>query len=298
MAETDARSAFAAKASDVQTTMEQANVRVARAAAGNAARPWASTRFYWCVGILLVSAAGMQGLAAWFQNYFRKLELPLKQPLYQLNASRLEPEYIRFERQPQPLGDEELENLGTRELLNWVLVDTTRKPGDPTRLAHLFVTYHTGKPDMVPHEPRECRRAAGQSLVGEQMMTVAVDGPEGHPVEIPVAVLDFEEPPRAEHLGAAPRKQTVMFFFWANGRYVTTRNEVRVSVANLAHRYAYYTKFEVSFSDEQFRVYPDRETAKSAGAALLRKLLPVMWQDIYQDWNAILAGKPPVTGKQ
>jgi len=88
-------------------------------------------------------------------------------------------------------------------------------------------------------------------LVGERTMDVKVDRPDpGAPgADINVAVLDFEEPPRSTcSRRPAPDDRAVLF--WANGRYVTTRNEVRLSVANLRHRYAYYTKLEISFSDE------------------------------------------------
>lgn len=264
-----------------------------RPAAARAARPWASPRYYWCVAILAASALSMQGMAAWFDNYFRKLELPLKRHLYELRPELLEPEYVRHVRQPPPLAAEELENLGTDELLNWLLLDTSKAPDDPTRMVHLFITYYTGKPDMVPHEPRECRGAAGQRLLDEDTAFVTIDRPDGSAAQIKLAVLDFELPPRGDQVGAGTGRQTVLFFFWANGRYVTTRNDVRIAVANLRHRYAYYTKFEMFFSNETRTQFAGREESVAAGAALLRKLMPPLWRDHYQDWDAIVAGQPP-----
>ncbi len=65
------------------------------------------------------------------------------------------PEYELHGRQPPPLNDELIANLGTEEYLQWNVVDRTLPPSDPASTCLLFVTYNTGKPDMVPHNPRE-----------------------------------------------------------------------------------------------------------------------------------------------
>jgi len=256
-----------------------------------AARRWGSPRFYICVAILLISAAGMQALAAWFEGYFQKMPLPLRKPLWELDVSKLGPEYRLHEVQPHPLPKEEIENLGTEELLHWFIIDETKSPGDPARVARVFVTYFTGKPDMVPHEPRECWVAGGYALVGVDRTTVPIELPDGRKHEIGVEVLDFEKQARAATLDGPPPRQTVLFFFWANGKFVTTRNGVRFAVMNLKHRYAFYTKVEVTFMNEPGTASPDREAAKKAVQPLLQKLVPVLMTDHYQDWDAITAGR-------
>lgn len=278
----------------MSTTVAQSASRVSPAGATRFATP----RFYWCVAILLASAVSMQGLAAWFEGHFRKEALPLIRPLYEFDLARLAPEYRLYEKQPAPLNNEMIEALGTREYLNWLLIDETKKPADPTRMVRVFITYYTGKPDLVPHEPRECMVAGGFTIRNEETVAFDIPRTDGSKAQIPVAVLDFEEPQRAESF-TAPRIMPVTFFFWANGDYTTTRLGVRRAVANLSHRYAYYTKIEVSFSAEtNAMAWPDREAAKAASEALLRKLMPVLWDNHYQNWDAILAGKPLKSASQ
>jgi len=255
-----------------------------------------SARFYACTAILAVTAAAMQ-LTAWAaQGYLRKAALPLKRPLAELDAGELLPEYTQHREQPPPLDDELLENLGTREYLQWNLVDERGARGDRTALVRLFITYHTGQPDAVPHNPQECRSAAGMHLRSESTIEVPVTGAEGVEVRIPVSVLGFEPPGRQVGLGGEDdgAQQFVAYFFYANGKYVTSRTGVRLAVSNIWDRYAYYSKIEVSFSDLGSRTFANREETIAATRRLLAKLMPILWNDHFQAWAAVNGGRPPV----
>lgn len=242
---------------------------------------FASTRYYVVLAVLGVSALGLQSLAHVLDAYFQKEPLPLKRPLHTLSVAKLGPQYVLYPTQLPPLTDELIENLGTKEYLNWRLVDTTVDRRASTRIARLFITYYTGQPDMVPHEPRECQQAAGWELVHDDLFHVAMPGPDGEDVRIPVDALDFVPPE-----GGSGQTLTVLFFFYANGKYMTTRGEVRLATSNLADRYAYYSKIEVSFINEGGTRSADHEAAKEAGARLLKKLMPILWADHYPDWEA------------
>ncbi|RMF77118.1 MAG: hypothetical protein D6744_11665 [Planctomycetota bacterium] len=274
--------------------MTQANpvdTTEARAPAGRPTRPLASVRYIVCLAILIVAGGSMQMLARVMRVHFAKAPLPLKKPLSELSIARLRPTYDLHPQQPPPFSEDLIENLGTREFLNWNLIDTRRRRLDPTYLASLFVSYYTGQPDMVPHEPRECLVASGMSLEHEETMTVTVPLADRDALEIPVAILDFES--AGDAISMNPRKLTVAFFFYANGKFVTTRNGVRLAVANLSDRYAYYSKIEISFSSDGRRRFADREETKTAAAELIRRLMPILLSDHYQDWEAIQAGQPP-----
>ncbi|MFQ5806011.1 MAG: exosortase-associated EpsI family protein [Phycisphaerae bacterium] len=255
-------------------------------------------RFYVCVGILLLAAVSMQSLVRWFEVTFRKQPIPLKRSLDALDRDKLLPEYEPHRIQPRQLSSEVLKNLGTEEYLQWSLRDRDRDRNDPTAVVRLFITYHTGQPDMVPHNPTECLHAAGMTLRKETRIEVAVPAPDGALVRIPVSVLEFELPRRMGVLlrgrAADPPRLVVAYFFYANGRYVTSRIGVRTAVANLWDRHAYYSKIELSFTDDAFRRLPNREQAEKATRRLLRKLMPILWEDHYQDWEALKNGTPPV----
>ena len=262
------------------------------------ARRKTSPRYHACVAILLLTAVGMQLAAGVSDGYFRKSALPLKRPFDALDQAKLLPEYKPHRVQPPPLEPELIENLGTEEYLQWNLVDQQCNRADPTALAQLCITYHTGQPDLVPHNPEQCRAAAGMSLAGRGAMEVSVPGADGVERKIPISVLEFELPRRrglVARVGArGGQRQFVAYFFYTNGRYVTSRTGVRLAVSNLWDRYAYYSKIEVSFSDHTLRKLANREQTVAATRRLLRKLMPILWEDHYQSWEAIKNGTPPV----
>jgi hypothetical protein len=257
-----------------------------------------STRFYVCVTVLLLVAVGMQAASGMLGTYFRKAPLPLKRSLDLLDQSKLRPEYVPHRKQPELLTHDALENLGTEEYLHWNLTDQRREHGDPTAVAGLLITYHTGGPGLVPHYPEECLAASGMKLKERENVEIRAPGPDGVEQAIPVKVLEFELPQRGasyDRNGSSERRRLVVaYFFLANGRYATTRTEVRRAVSNLRDRYAYYSKIEISFSDDSFQRFADREQTVAATARLLQKLMPILWEDHYQDWTAIKSGVPPV----
>ena len=256
-----------------------------------------SARFYACVAILLLVAVGMQSAKGILGTYFRKAALPLRRSFDLLDRRKLEPEYATHWKQPALLTPEAVENLGTKEYLHWRLTDCSREPGDPTAVVGLLITYHTGGPGLVPHYPEECLAASGMTLKQSAEVEIAVPGPHDAEQKVPLRVLAFELPRRGAIYarGASDgRRLVVAYFFLVNGRYATTRTEVRRGVSNPWERFAYYSKIEVSFSDDSLQRFPDQEQAVAATDRLLDKLMPILWEDHYQDWEAIKSGAPPV----
>jgi hypothetical protein len=248
---------------------------------------FASPRFYVCLAILVGCAVAIPLVAQVLEAHLRKLPIPLRRPLHQLDLQSLAPDYALHPIQPEPLSQIVLEALGTTHYLNWRLIDRRAAPSDPARMARLFITYYTGQPDPVPHHPRECLQAGGWTFVSEDSTTVHVPRSDGEVVDIPLAVLQFAPPRGGE------QRLTVIYFFYANGQYMTGRNAVRLALSNLADRYAYYSKIEISFSSENGRRLADSQTSQVAAAHLLRRLMPVLWRDHYPDWEAIQRGQTP-----
>lgn len=280
------------------STPAQATVvrrRRTRVAAPPSATTW---RFYVCFGLLLGAAGALYGATELVGGYFSKSELPLKRPFHLMDVSKLAPEYVLHPQQPPPLNKELIDSLGTDEYLQWRLVDTTKDSDDPTATARLFITYYTGKPDLVPHNPRECLAAAGMVL--EEADSIEVQGASwgARDDEIPVDVLTFGFPGQSSKTIAQTEqpKLVVAYFFYANGRYVTSRNGVRTAVNTIRDRYAYYAKIEMNFVDRNNRTLANATDTKAATRKLLDKLMPILWQDHFQDWEAIRAGAAPQVG--
>lgn len=245
---------------------------------------WASPRYWVCATILLISAVGMQVLPRALGVFLRKEAVPLRQPLQHFDTSRLLP---RYERHPsnddlRPVSEEVLDSLGTREYLELFLTDTDREPGDPARLGHVFVTYYTGRPDMVPHVPDECYVAAGYELVGTSNNQVRVVGVGAPDDLVPVRSLHFRTAEQRRTMEGDNKILTVMYFFHANGGYTCTRDGVRARLANPFQRHAYYAKIEVSFPQMSSQ---DREQGQAASLAsiapLLEALLPVLLNEYF-----------------
>ncbi|MCG3125694.1 MAG: hypothetical protein CHACPFDD_00519 [Phycisphaerae bacterium] len=249
-----------------------------------------SARYYVCVGVLLVCALTMQTVAQLLGNHFRKAAVPLKRPLAAMDRYKLAPEYTLHIEPPAALPEEMIEWLGTREYLSWRVVDTRHDRADAVNTAHLFITYYTGKPDMVPHVPDECYLAGGYDCLSAE--TIEVPVPEvGAPRDrVGVRLLGFV-PSGATLRGQNPHDAAthVMYFFLCNGRYAVTRDEVRLIQANLFDKYAYYAKIEIRFTDYSMRRQADRQASAEAVGPLLRKILPLLLKDHVADWNELNA---------
>lgn len=232
----------------------------------------ASLRFWVCVLLLGGSALGLQGVAGWLGWTLQKETVPLIATLKHFDLSKLGPRYQPHpsnDRLPPP-SDDMVDSLGTEEFFQAILTDTSKAPSDPTRTAHLFVTYYTGKPDMVPHVPEECFVAAGYNLVGIDAADVRVQGVGAPGGTVPVRIARFDKGNAGEVAAA--------YFFHVNGSYQTTRDGVRLKLSNPFERYAYYSKIEVNFTGENGRSADARATV-TALPAILEALLPVLFED-------------------
>lgn len=268
------------------------------AASHAAARPSAPTarmsgRYIGVLVVLFGTALAMELTANITDSFREKQSLPLKRPLAYAKAERLGPRYQLHAIQPPAIDEETLSALGTTEYLQWRLIDTSKEPADPTYAASVFVTYYTGKPDMVPHVPDECVAAAGWSQVDARNYEETVPDHAGRDWEVPLRRLVFE-PSSSQGMTARKQLKTVTYYFFANGRFVRERNDVRFAITNLTDRYAYYSKIEMAFSNETGAVLASPEEADQAVSELNARLIPLLLEDHFQDWDAIKAGAEPV----
>ena len=278
------------------TTMEKPRstpeAAVSRPSAGNAPSPphagRTSPRYYVCLAVLMTAAVGIQVVAASLGQVLRKNAIPLKRSQLESDARKLAPEYGLHPQPPLPINHEMLETLGTEEYLSWRIVDQRSEKESPVSLAHVFVTYYTGKPDMVPHVPDECYVAGGATPVGSpRTIEVPVKA-----VRVPLRLVSFVPKTSLRSLTGNDRDTVnVLYFFLTNGQYKTTRDGVRLAQANLFERYSYYAKVEIQFSDYNETRKAGAEQSIAATGPLLNKLLPILLEDHLPDWEAVTGKK-------
>jgi hypothetical protein len=240
----------------------------------------ASPRFWVCLGVLVCAAVGMN-FAAWKLGVvLRKEALPLKQPLQLFDARKLGPDYELDPRtfNIEPMSEDMIETLGTHDYLQVYIADRRKPLDDPARVALLFATYYTGRPDMVPHEPDACYQAAGYDKEGAETVLVSVPGVGAPRDELPVRVVRFRAAQQGPYSAGGGDVATVIYFFHANGHYALTRNDVRETMSNPFQRIAYYMKIEITFTSAGGRRASAAESLPALGP-LLARVLPVLLND-------------------
>lgn len=243
-----------------------------------------SGRYWTSLALLLLAVAGVHVVAPWLGVQFRKQAVPLKRSLQSFDAAALAPQYTRDPSSDQyQMTADMVDTLGTTEFFQLTVNDTALPVGHPGRTARIFVTYYTGKPDMVPHVPDECYLAGGYEPIDTRTVEVPVSGIGAEDNEIPVRVVTFRTSQEQQMIGGEPAVVPVMYFFHANGKYATTRDELRLALSmDLFQRYAYYAKIEVTFPDVS-RLSAERARTVSVErlGPLLERLMPVLLNDYF-----------------
>lgn len=249
----------------------------------------ASWRFYVCAALLAGCATAFVGLAQRFHGLFQKQPVPLKRPIPLMDAGRLAPEFEPHPLQAPPLPEETRSELGTKEFLNWRIVDPGKTREDPTCVAHVSITYYTGKPDMVPHLPDECMSAAGGRMLSADNVTLNVPGVGAPDDRVPVRVTNWEmpPPPGLAFLESPPTLRTVAYLFHCNNKFMISRTEVRMAQSKPFDRFAYYAKIDVNFTDHAFRRDANQEQTLAALPKVLAKVMGILLSDHFADWDQL-----------
>lgn len=232
--------------------------------------------FVACVLLLASFAVAFQVLASYRNIKFRKLPLPLKKSLSLLDSKKLAPYAIYH---AQEIKGELLDALGTDQYIQWILKDESRTgPSRPEDYIHLFVTYYTGQPDQVPHVPEVCYMGGGGYHV-KQSSIVDIPIPAlGAEFTVPVQVLELE---RSSFIGVETK--IVIYTFHANGQFLAHRRSVQQTVGNPYDTYAYFSKLELAFGIQ--KAQPSKERAIAAAERFLNKVIPVLVEDHWPDWD-------------
>lgn len=240
----------------------------------------AGARFWVCAVLLGASAVATHVLPPLIGVHLRKEAVPLKKPLAMLDVRKLGPRYERhtYTDHVAALSSDTEDSLGTKEYAHVYVADTTKARTDPTRVASLFITYYTGKPDMVPHVPDECYLAVGYDALGSRTEAVTVRGRNGADERVPIRVIRFRAP-HNRRSASQTDEVAVLYFFSVNARYATSRDGVRLTLSDPFERFAYYAKIEISFTDDTILRGADAEASLAALGPLLEAVLPVLFEE-------------------
>ena len=224
--------------------------------------------------VLLGTAAFLSGpIASRMEFRLAKRALPLKTPLSALRESALDPYRVRKRNALEPAV---VDALGTEEYLDLLLEDTSEARSSPTRFLRLFVTYYSGGSNLVPHTPDVCYLGAGYALSQPH---------ENKKIEVPALGLDAAMVPvrvcTFARTAVFDRVETsVVYTFYTNDRFLSTRTQVRLEIHNPTHRYAFFSKVEVSFPNAT------RQQCLDGARKLFGRVLPLLIRDHWPDFQA------------
>ena len=225
------------------------------------------------VAMLSAAACFAGPLASWMNLNQQKQAIALRAPLASLDESVLAP-YRVVKR--NVLDQVTLDALGTDMYLSWQLENETLPPKDPLRVAHLFVTYDSGGNSLVPHTPEVCWLGGGyEPAQPHENVELDLTSLPGNRSSVPARVCTFAKTALRNR-----SKQTVVYTFHCNGRFVATRTGVRILVNAPTNRYAYFSKVEMTF--------PGATRAQSVEGAgiLFNRLLPALIRGHWPDFQA------------
>jgi len=238
--------------------------------------------FVICALVLLIAGISIDTLAKKLQLTFIRKPVPLKKSLQKFDAKKLYPPYKLIK--SIKLESDIVEALGTKEYLQMIFEDTDMEGNNvPGKYISFFVTYYTGGVDQVPHVPDVCYQGGGYDPIDSDNTYIELHGIGLKGDKLPVRILLFRDT-KSEITQIKP----VIYFFSVNGKFKATRREVRLALADIRERYAYFSKVEIAFAGIQ----PSKEKAIRLTAKFLKKALPVLIEDHWQDWEKFTKETP------
>lgn len=194
--------------------------------------------FMACLIVLCGFAAYLQVKQSHGSLRLIKAALPIRKPLADFDRSKLAPLDVI---NSMKLPPETVEELGTREYINWTLA-APKDGGGGARGCTMSVTYYTGVVDQVPHVPEECFFQGAFTQASDQTMNMNLPL-LGETIEI--RRLSFY-PPRDLSI-----RTFVYYTICVNGEFYGHRDRVRFRMANPLDTHLYYSKVEVAIKQRR-----------------------------------------------
>jgi hypothetical protein len=141
----------------------------------NAIKPYLKPSFLICAVFLLIAGSSKSLIIEKLGIITTKRPLPLQKPLEEMDFGAIAPYTLDFQRRID--NHDIIEELGTEDYLQCVIIDTEVPESSPVRYCSLFITYYTGDPDTVPHVPDECYVGGGNEQVGKESLNFKISMP-------------------------------------------------------------------------------------------------------------------------
>jgi len=232
--------------------------------------------FLICAIVLGLAGAGMSVAEKQLGLYLKKEPLPLKKPLASMDETKLAPYQVVAKLSIE--NKEVLEELGTRDYIQWVLEDPRAPADSAVRNVLLFITYYE-LPDRVPHVPEECYTGSGYRRLTTDGVAFQAGAP-GPIQSIPGTYLLFGA--SAGDVLQGGGQFPVLYLFRVNGEYAGNRDNARLALnKNLFSKHAYFCKIELAFN--QGHIAPAKAAAVEASERLLSVVLPILEQEHWPD---------------
>lgn len=256
-------------------------------------KPYLQPSFLVCAAVLAFAAGFKEAAIEWSGAKLKKLPLPLKKSLDDMDESKLSG--YRVVQKTKIENHDVLESLGTKDYIQWFIEDTEADSSSPVRFCSLFITYYTGDPDRVPHVPEECVTGAGDQMLSGDIPTLRLDVGDAEitgieikegKAELDVKYLVFSS--KNSNIWKSDFKYGVTYFFKVNGDFASSRDRTRAVMGqNLFGKYSYFSKVEWKFLGQTSRgvIYGDKEEVLEASEKLLSVLLPILESEHWPDWE-------------
>jgi len=237
-------------------------------------RLFSQPSFLICTLVLAISAGGWNIAAEKLQWHLRKLPIPLRKPLDQLDENKLKPYLVKGK---YVIPEEIVGELGTEIYIQWALEDTTVAKSDPARFISLFITYYTGDNiARVTHTPDICYMGSGGRMQNAENKYIRVPDCGLENNQLPIRVLTISMP------GTFGREErNVLYFFSVHGRYECQAEKLRLILNDPRDAYSYFCKTEITFPTDKV----DQGKALAAAEKLMKTLLPILADEHWPDWD-------------
>ncbi len=230
--------------------------------------------FLICAAVLAMAGSGMSVAVKGFGIYLKKDPWPLKKSLDLLDEKGLAPYKVISKEKIE--SQDVIDNLGTKDYIQWVLEDLDAPADSAVRYCSLFITYYE-LPDKVPHVPEECYMGSGFQSLASDSVTIELGTQK-----IPARCLVFTS--IGSDYWRKNKKFSILYFFKVNKDYVNSREDTRfVLNKNIRGKHSYFSKVEWKFFNARFGperqgtdIYPDKEEAITASQKLLSVILPIL----------------------
>lgn len=189
-----------------------------------------SVRFLLAVLILLSAAIGLRPTMKALGKTYKKEPIAIRCPLKYFNISRLGSFRDGWESHPQSVS---FDSLGTDEYV-YLRLEKKHAPYKSFMSTRLVVSYYSNPREKVPHTPDVCYRQGGAII--KKLMTTTIDIPDlqqaGYAQEVEARLFLFR---------FKDHNMAVVYNFFVEGEFVTSRWKTRWNITIPGNRYTYYS---------------------------------------------------------